>query len=203
MILGGRLIPLGRLLRIAVGDVNKGHRWLGWCFVSLVAVHSVGYISIWIQTDSLELNMTRRKVGQGLACLVWLGPLILTSLPHIRHRYYNLFRATHLCFVPFLACLSAHTTYAAWFYGLPLVLWCINRCFRLSRAMEPVHDVSVERMNGGLVKIKFSIKAKNFIPGMLCLSEMPKYCLGRMAPLQFDGGASWGMGEKIGFGRSL
>ncbi|KAK5113377.1 hypothetical protein LTR62_003477 [Meristemomyces frigidus] len=153
-ILGLLLLPVGRnslLVRVfglSYGTLLYAHKLLAYILIFGTLVHGLAYCSFWAsyeaqpqgspRREAFEVNnptitiaesqargpWSRAVLGTGLVSLILMVGILVTSLPALRRRAYNMFYYVHVIFgsIVFIA-VCCHATTNFYFLLPGLLLW--------------------------------------------------------------------------------
>ncbi|CAG8003294.1 unnamed protein product [Penicillium salamii] len=97
IVLGAKANPITALTGISHEKLNIWHNWVAWAMFVLALVHTFPFIIVHIEKgDLVETWNTGGVWVTGVVALIAQAWLTFMSIPWIRNRYYEFFKATHL-----------------------------------------------------------------------------------------------------------
>lgn len=157
------------------------HRWFGYLIGLQVTLHVILqmlYISgfgVLYSQMSIPVNIYG---AVGWAALVLL---VSFSLPFYRREMFQLFKYTHFLFLIFVIFGCLHVPPMAWFIGLGIGLWVVDRIIRFWRSRQAVEVLDLVPLTAGerssAVKIVLKVgqgKPRHFEAGQYAFITAPR-----------------------------
>lgn len=142
------------ILRIPAPVLLQYHRWIGLATVADATVHVSFNIMHFVNTDQIMSNLASARIQVGLAAWVCLVIMLLTALPIVRRRSFEVFYYAHFLFFVFIAGALYHTTKGPEFLFPGFGLWVIDRAIRLAYGFRKITVESVTYYEGDLTKLQ-------------------------------------------------
>ncbi|KAJ5338217.1 hypothetical protein N7452_004945 [Penicillium brevicompactum] len=97
IVLGAKANPITALTGISHEKLNIWHNWVAWAMFVLALVHTFPFIVFHAWKGDLVASWSKGGVWvTGVVALIAQAWLTFMSIPWIRNRYYEFFKATHL-----------------------------------------------------------------------------------------------------------
>ncbi|OAA75146.1 Ferric reductase, NAD binding protein [Akanthomyces lecanii RCEF 1005] len=142
------------ILRIPAPVLLQYHRWIGLATVADATVHVSFNIMHFINTDQIMSNLASARIQVGLAAWVCLVIMLLTALPIVRRRSFEVFYYAHFLFFVFIGGALYHTTKGPEFLLPGFGLWVIDRAIRLAYGFRNITVESATYYEGDLTKLR-------------------------------------------------
>ncbi|CVK95280.1 related to ferric-chelate reductase [Fusarium mangiferae] len=161
------------LLRIPSPVLLQYHRWIGLATVSHATAHVSFNIQHYIETKQVTTSFGNHRIQVGLMAWVSLALLLLTALPIVRRRFFEVFYYTHALFFVFVVGASIHASHGPEFMLPGLLLWGIDRGIRFAYNFRTIQVQSVEAFEGNVTK--FKVKGlRTRAPGQVVWLQIPR-----------------------------
>lgn len=160
------------ILRLPSPVVLQYHRWIGLATVAHATTHIAYNIMHYVATDQVESSFESPRIRVGLLAWICLVIMLLTSLPIVRRRFFEVFYYSHFLFFIFVVGALYHTTNGPEFLLPGLSLWAVDRAIRFAYNFRKISTESVVYCEGDLVKLGVSgIGAAK--PGQIIWLQIP------------------------------
>ncbi|KJZ73024.1 hypothetical protein HIM_07596 [Hirsutella minnesotensis 3608] len=140
------------VLRIPSSVLLQYHRWIGVATVAHATTHVAYNIMHYIATDQVTSSFASLRIQIGLAAWISLVIILVTAMPPVRRRAFELFYYAHFLFIVFVIGALVHTTKGPEFLLPGFGLWAIDRIIRFLGTFRKVEVVSVEQFAGDVTK---------------------------------------------------
>ncbi|KAF9506869.1 hypothetical protein BS47DRAFT_1489162 [Hydnum rufescens UP504] len=93
--LGNKVFGVGSIVQVGYASVNWLHRWLGRLLFVVSTLHTIAYMVIFAQTNSMKTEMS--KASNILACISYAGLYLVffASFRYVRQRWWHIFKVCH------------------------------------------------------------------------------------------------------------
>jgi NAD(P)H-flavin reductase len=194
------------LYRLPLYDIFSVARWLpelhsiiarwftltGWLHgIALSIAYGVGAIpfegGFFSMTNQIPSTMV---FITGCALMVFLLAIVLLSLEAVRRRVYRVFWASHmpLAIMTYVALvfhgLRGGRPWSAYFFGLPLILYVIDRVYHAFAAAFTPHrvlSVTMSHENSNVVRLEVERRGRKFVAGQYFKLAWKSSCGARLS----------------------
>ncbi|KAK2590351.1 hypothetical protein QQS21_011961 [Conoideocrella luteorostrata] len=154
------------LLKIPSSVLLFYHRLIGMATVAHGTAHFAFNIMHYIQTDQIETSFSNARIRIGLMAWLCLAIILITSLPVIRRKGFEIFYYAHFLFFIFMVGALIHTTNGPEFLLPGFSLWVVDRIVRLYHGLRSIEVQNIVHYQGRVTK--FTVKGVRVIrPGQV------------------------------------
>lgn len=154
LLLSARLNILSVVLRVPSAALLIYHRWAGRAALVHATLHLGLTLDHHQRTGQLEVVLQNSYIQGGLVAFASLALMGLTSIGPIRRYLFEFFYYPHFLFLVFVAGAIVHATPAPEFLLPGLVLWGLDRVWRIYNNVRSVKVTSAEVLPGNVLKVK-------------------------------------------------
>jgi len=173
LLMGARSNVFSHVLRIPSDTLLLYHRWIGRATFIHATIHMSTTVQQYVRTEQLATVFENTRIRVGMMCWVAVTIIFLSSLSFIRRRFFEVFYYAHLVlFLIFIGGALYHASFGVEFMVPGLVLWGVDRMYRLFARFRTVTVTSVTHYPGDLTKIKFR-GLRTFMPGQIAWIQIP------------------------------
>jgi NADPH oxidase 5 len=165
---------LGRIFPI--DDAIDFHRFVGHSLFAISIAHAAAFTAAYAQGHPAisGLAMTARG-ATGFALVIVFAVMWIFSLSFIRKtKRFELFYFTHLLYLVWFVLAIAHAPTFAWWAGVPLLGFLIERILCLARRAPASGTVAVQALRSGVTRLEISRPpGMHFGAGDYCFLRIP------------------------------
>mgnify|MGYP000243179520 CR=1 FL=1 len=134
------------------------HRWLGRWITFCVSMHCFLFWDQWTEQKRVIKDEMFNNSKNLWGVLAWFCSVIIfiTSLNYLRRRFFEYFYYSHFMFIAFYVFGWLHTEEFTLYAVLALVLYGLDRVYRLLRGNLPQHCSLVQLKPGNVVQIRYN-----------------------------------------------
>lgn len=172
LLLASRSNLFSIILRIPAPVLLQYHRWIGLATIADATVHISYNIMHFINTDQIASNLASPRIQVGLAAWICLILMLLTALPIVRRRAFEVFYYAHFLFFVFIGGALYHTTKGPEFLLPGFGLWVADRAVRLVYGFRKIIVESTEYHEGDVTKLQLR-GMRVAAPGQMVWLQLP------------------------------
>lgn len=166
LLLASRSNLFSLLLRLPSPVLLQYHRWIGLATVTHATTHVTFNIMQDAGNDAVAISFQATRIRVGLMAWLCLALILLTSLPVVRRRFFEVFYYTHFLFFVFMVGALYHTTNGPEFLLPGFSLWVVDRIIRFAYNFRRVDVQSLTYFEGDLAKLQVK-GIRRALPGQI------------------------------------
>ncbi|KAM4054460.1 ferric reductase NAD binding domain-containing protein [Hirsutella rhossiliensis] len=160
------------LLRIPSPVLLQYHRWAGIATVAHATAHFSYNTMHYLRTAQIATSFANSRIRIGLVAWLSLVVILLTALPVVRRRGFEVFYYAHALFFVFMVGALIHTTNGPEFLLPGFSLWVVDRAIRFAYNFRRIEVLSVRHYEGNVTKFKVKgIRTSH--PGQVVWVQIP------------------------------
>ncbi|PVU97186.1 hypothetical protein BB560_005755 [Smittium megazygosporum] len=172
---------------IRIENPRKLHMFFGLMFTFWSTVHTITALMLFYVDNRFNLKKKRNPhqpisidvpmLVTGIVIMALLLPLVLTSIPLIRRKFFELFYYTHYLFIFIVITSFVHAS-SQTFWIVSIGIYVVNKVLNFLSIKKYKHDeIKVEIVSNNITKLQFP---NRFIKSSLDIVDM-----GSVAPSQY------------------
>lgn len=166
LLLAARSNLFSLVLRLPSPVLLQYHRWIGLATVTHATTHVTFNIMQDVGNDAVAASFEATRIKVGLLAWICLALMLLTALPVVRRRFFEVFYYTHFLFFIFMVGALYHTTNGPEFLLPGFSLWVVDRIIRFAYNFRRVEVQDLAYLEGDLAKLQVK-GIRRALPGQI------------------------------------
>lgn len=166
LLLAARSNLFSLILRLPSPVLLQYHRWIGLATVTHATTHITFNIMQDVGNDAVAASFEAVRIQVGLLAWICLALMLLTALPVVRRRFFEVFYYTHFLFFVFMVGALYHTTNGPEFLLPGFSLWVVDRLIRFAYNFRRVDVQDLAYFEGDLTKLQVK-GIRRALPGQI------------------------------------